>query len=74
MLIKYASYILGTISCIVLWMVGNKNRMAMVIGAVSQLLWIAYAIALKQYGLIISAVVYIIVYIRNYIAWGKNEN
>lgn len=70
-MLEYASYILGIISCIVLWMVGNKNRMAMAIGALSQLLWIAYAIALKQYGLIISAVVYMIVYIRNYITWSK---
>jgi hypothetical protein len=71
---QYFSYILGGISCVVLWMMGNKNRMALVIGALSQILWVTYSIYLKQYGLIISAILYFIVYIRNYIEWSKPSN
>jgi len=69
---QYFSYVLGAIACVVLWMLGNKNKTALLIGAGSQILWIIYSINLKQYGLIISAIVYFVVYIRNYIKWNKN--
>jgi hypothetical protein len=36
-------------------------------------LWIAYALATKQYGFIAMALAYAAVYIKSYIHWRKEE-
>lgn len=74
---KYFSYILSVFSVLSLWLMGNKNIYGIVIGLVGQLLWIVYAIFLKEYGLLIGVFAYTIVHIRNLVKWTqetkKNE-
>jgi hypothetical protein len=53
------SYVLSANSLISLWLVGNKNKAGFILGIVNQVLWVWYALMLKQYGLLIGVIVYI---------------
>lgn len=64
-------YILSGLSILILWLMGNKNKYAPILGILGQILWIYYAISLKQYGLLIGTIGYLIVHIRNAIKWNK---
>lgn len=64
-------WVLSAISMIMLWMMGNKNRYAPVVGIFAQILWIYYAISLGQYGLLIGTIGYLIIHIRNTVKWNK---
>lgn len=52
-----------------LWLAGSHNKFGWVIGLLAQILWIIYALVTKQYGFIISALVYAVVYLRNFNRW-----
>lgn len=58
-------------SMLMLWMMGNKNKFAPFIGIVAQILWIYYAISLKQYGLLFGTVGYLVIHGRNAYKWVK---
>jgi hypothetical protein len=62
-------WILSLLSMIMLWTMGNKNRFGPLIGIASQLLWIYYALSLKQYGLLLGTLGYLIIHVRNFIKW-----
>lgn len=66
---KYFSYILSVFSVLSLWLMGDKNIYGIVIGLIGQLLWIVYAIFLKEYGLLIGVFAYTAVHIRNLVKW-----
>ena len=72
------SWILSGISVLMIWLMGNKNKYAPLVGLVGQIAWIYYAIFdVKDYGLISGAVVFIFVHGRNLIKWmreDKNKN
>ena len=65
-------WILSGLSMIMLWMMGNKNKYAPTVGIINQIFWIYYAISIKQYGLLIGTIGYLVIHIRNAIKW-KNE-
>lgn len=67
------SYILSAVSLTSLWLMGNKNKLGIVVGLVGQILWLAYALMLKQYGLIIGVVAYTIIHVRNLIKWAREK-
>lgn len=50
---------------------GNKNIYGIIVGLIGQLLWIVYALYLKEYGLLIGVFAYTIVHVRNLIKWSK---
>jgi hypothetical protein len=64
-------WILSILSTIMLWMMGNKNKFAPILGVITQILWIYYAIAIHQYGLLVGTIAYLIVHIRNAIKWNN---
>lgn len=53
----------------VLLIAGNKARFAWALGFFSEFAWTLYAIWIHQYGLIVGAVFYAIVYVRNWLKW-----
>jgi hypothetical protein len=53
---------------------GNKNIWGIRVGLFNQVLWIVYALALKQYGLLIGVFAYTIIHIRNLEKWTGAEN
>ena len=67
------SYLLSIISLVTLWLIGNKNKAGFVLGLLNQVLWIWYALMLKQYGLLVGVIAYAAIYIRNLIKWSKDE-
>ena len=67
------SYILSALSLTSLWLMGNKSVWGIWIGLLNQALWIAYALMLKQYGLLIGVCAYTIIHIRNLEKWTREE-
>lgn len=67
----YGSWVLAVIGVAGIYFVGRKDKWGWFVLLFNESLWIAYAIFTKQYGFIVSAVAYAIVYIKSYIHWSK---
>lgn len=67
------SWVLTAVGVTGLFLAGQKRALGWAIGFSAQALWIAYAIATRQWGFIVSAVVYGAVYARNYLAWRREQ-
>ena len=67
------SVVLSAMSLLSLWLMGNKNKLGIVVGLANQLLWVVYALMLKQYGLLIGVIAYTIIHIRNLAKWSKEK-
>lgn len=67
----YWSYILAVIGVAGIFFVGRKDKLGWFVLLFGEVLWIAYAIITQQYGFILSAIAYAIVYIRSYVHWSK---
>mgnify|MGYP000972688181 CR=1 FL=1 len=52
---------------------GNKSIWGIRIGLLNQVLWIAYTLMLKQYGLLIGVFAYTIIHIRNLEKWTNEK-
>jgi hypothetical protein len=63
------SWILTVIGATGLLLAGKKVTWAWLVGLGAQVLWIAYALATKQYGFLASAGIYGAVYLRNHMLW-----
>lgn len=55
------------------YVAGNRKRYAWVIGMGSQVGWLGFIVLTGNYGFVISLVGFTWVYIRNYVAWGREE-
>jgi hypothetical protein len=69
----YWSYILAAIGVAGIFFVGRKTIWGWLILLFNEVLWITYALLTDQYGFILSAIAYGIVYIRSYIHWKREE-
>ena len=67
------SYILSALSRTSLWLMGNKSVWGIVIGLLNQVLWVAYALMLKQYGVLIGVIAYTVIHIRNLVKWSREK-
>lgn len=67
----YWSYLLTAVGVTGLWLAGRKSRIGWAVGLAAQVLWIAYAIATRQWGFIVSSIVYGAVYARNWVRWTR---
>ena len=65
----YWSYVLAAIGVTGIFFVGRKTIWGWLVLCVNECIWIAYAIATKQYGFIIMALAYTAVYIKSYMGW-----
>lgn len=70
---EYWSWTLAAIGITGIWLAGRNNKAGWAIGAAAQLLWLAYALATKQYGFIATAVAYGTMYGRNWWKWRQRE-
>lgn len=68
------SYILTAVGVAGLYLAGRGYWWSWLIGFGAQALWVAYAIATRQWGFIISAVAYGSVYFRNARKWWKDQH
>jgi hypothetical protein len=65
----YWSYLLAVIGVAGIFFVGRKTLWGWFVLLFNEVLWTAYAIITQQYGFILSAVAYAIVYIKSYLLW-----
>jgi hypothetical protein len=65
------SWVLSFTSALMLWMMGNKSKWGPRLGLANQVLWIIYAVTIKEWGLIPGVILYAIVHIRNLIQWER---
>jgi nicotinamide riboside transporter PnuC len=63
------SVLLTVVGVTGLWIAGRRSAWGWVVGLAAQVLWIAYAIATRQWGFIGSALAYGFVYGRNAHRW-----
>lgn len=66
---QWWSWILTAAGVFGLYLAGRKSRAGWAVGFGAQTLWIAYAIATRQWGFIFSACAYGAVYARNWWTW-----
>jgi nicotinamide riboside transporter PnuC len=67
------SYLLAGLGVLSLYLTGKKLKSGWVVGLVNSGLWIIYGLTSNQYGFIVSAVVFIVVQYKNYLAWDREE-
>jgi hypothetical protein len=67
------SWILAAIGVTGIFLVGKKTIYGWLILLLNECLWIAYAVVTEQYGFIVAAVAYGIVYIRSFIVWKRDD-
>jgi hypothetical protein len=65
------SWILSGTSALMLWLMGNKSKWGPRLGIANQVIWLIYAIMIKQWGLIPGVLIYAVVHIRNLAKWEK---
>ena len=68
---EYWSYLLAAIGVTGIFFVGRKTIWGWFVLLFNEVLWIAYALITNQYGFILSAIAYAIVYIKSYLLWRR---
>jgi hypothetical protein len=68
---EFWSFLLAGLGLLQLWLAGSKLRVNSVVGGLTSVAWFAYGVAFQQWGFLISAVVFFIVHVRNYVRWSK---
>lgn len=63
------SYSLAAVGILGIWLAGRRNLWGWAVGCGAQVLWIVYALVTDQYGFIVSALAYGVVYGRNWLRW-----
>jgi hypothetical protein len=71
--VEYWSYVLATIGVTGIFFVGRKTIWGWLILCLNECLWIVYALITKQYGFIIAAIAYGVVYVKSFIGWRRDE-
>ena len=67
------SYGLAAIGILGIYLAGRRNLWGWAIGVGAQGLWIVYAVATGQFGFIVSAIAYSVVYGRNWWKWRAEQ-
>jgi hypothetical protein len=70
----YWSYVLAVIGVAGIFFVGRKTVWGWLVLLFNEVLWIAYALITNQYGFILSAIAYAIVYIKSYSLWRQEAS
>ena len=70
--IEYWSWILAIIGVSGIFLVGRKTIWGWPVLFINECLWIVYALTTKQYGFIVAAIAYGIVYVKSFLHWRKD--
>lgn len=65
------SWVLSAVGIFGIWLAGQKKASGWAVGFSAQILWIAYAIATRQWGFIAASLVYATFYARNWFRWRR---
>jgi hypothetical protein len=67
------SWILAVLGITGIFLVGRKTIWGWLVLCANEILWVTYAIVTKQYGFIAMAIAYVLVYLKSYIHWKREE-
>ena len=62
------------VTILTLWLIGNKNSSGMLIGALSQFVWATLFVYIQTPLLILTSVVYFVLYLRGFFNWKRSNN
>ena len=65
------SFVLAGLGLLQLWLSGSKLRVNSVVGGVTSVAWFVYGVQFGQWGFLVSAVVFFVVHVRNFVRWSK---
>jgi len=72
-IVIYLPYLLSAITIYTMFLAGDKNKSAWMVGLINQLLWLIWIILSQSWGLIFGNIALWIVYGRNYVKWNKTN-
>lgn len=67
------SWILAVLGITGIFLVGRKTIWGWLVLCANEILWVTYAIVTRQYGFIAMAIAYVLVYLKSYIHWKREE-
>lgn len=67
----WLDWVLSGTSFVMLWLMGNKNSYAPMVGIFNQVLWIVYVVHTEHWGLLPGVLGYTLIHIRNAIKWRR---
>jgi hypothetical protein len=65
------SWVLSATSGLMLWQMGNRSKWGPRLGIANQVLWITYAVWLRQWGLLPGVIAYTVIHVRNLMRWER---
>jgi len=74
LIITYLPYVLSTITIYQVFLAGNKNVHAWIIGMGNQVLWLTWILVSQNYGLLPMNVAMWVLYTRNHFKWRKEAS
>jgi hypothetical protein len=63
--------VLVVLGALGMWLAGRRLAVGWAVAVVNELLWIVYAVQTGQWGFIVGAVLYIVVFTRNWLRWSE---
>jgi len=67
------SWVLAVLGITGIFLVGRKTIWGWLVLCANEILWVTYALVTKQYGFIAMAVAYVLVYLKSFLHWKKEE-
>jgi hypothetical protein len=67
----YWSFILAGLGLLQLWLAGSGLKINSFVGGLTSIGWFVYGLQFQQFGFLISASVFFVVHVRNYVRWSK---
>ena len=71
---EYWSWVLAVIGVAGIYFVGKKTLWGWFVLLFGETIWIVYALVTEQYGFIVSAIAYALVYVKSYLHWKEDSN
>jgi hypothetical protein len=68
------SWVLAVSGVAGIYFVGKKTLWGWFVLLFNEAIWIIYAVITEQYGFIVSAIAYGVVYIKSYLHWKEDAN
>jgi len=72
-LISYGSWCLAPFGLYGMYATGRKKTWGWLLSMCTQALWAVYAVGTGQYGFLLGTSAYFAVYLRNFLAWKKDD-
>lgn len=65
------SWLLAAVGILGIYLAGRKRAVGWLVGVGAQGLWLAYAVATRQWGFLVTAVAYATIYGKNWLDWRR---